>query len=70
MVKIFHNITAFAEFRIKKMQAWWAEENSLKNIQNPVQKLLTGSVRYVLLHLVDLDKNKTSGPTISCLFFI
>ncbi len=26
------------------MQAWWAEDNSLKNIQNlTVQKLLTGS---------------------------
>ncbi len=42
------------------MQAWCAEENSLKNIKT-LKKLLTGSVDSSLwLHLVVLDKNKNN----------
>ncbi len=33
------------------MQAWWAEENSLKNIKNlTVQKLLTDNVHLIFLN--------------------
>ncbi len=47
--KIFDNITAFAVFFIKWIQAWWTEDTYLSNITNlSVQKLLT--CRLYILH--------------------